>query len=146
MPIFGVRACPKVHRHDMTKEWSISNTEKGARTVEGISSKSKLWKKNAERHNCARAPMFDFIPMDHVIDLLHLFLRIADVLISMLIRNITILDGINTRTCSNSDKNTTDFIAYESFLNEVCHVQSRLTVVSRAAKESRHATTVSLFT
>ena len=69
--------------------------------------------------------MFDFIPMDHVIiDSLHLFLRIADILINLLIRDIRILDGINAKTCSDSDKSKArNIIVYESFINEVCKVR-----------------------
>ena len=37
--------CPKADRHDMTKEWSIFDVEKGARTIKGISSRSKLGRK-----------------------------------------------------------------------------------------------------
>ena len=68
--------------------------------------------------------MFDFIPMDHVIiDSLHLYLRIADILINLLIRDIRILDGINAKTCSDSDKSKArNLIAYKSFINKVCKV------------------------
>ena len=117
--------CPKADRYDMTKEWSIFDVEKGARTIEDISSRSKLGKRNAQRLNCARAPMFDFIPMHRVIiDSLHLFLKIADILINLLIRDIRILDGIHAKTCSDSDKSKArNLIAYESFVNEVCKVR-----------------------
>ena len=69
--------------------------------------------------------MFDFIPMDHVIiDFLHLFLRIAVVLINLLVRDIRILDGINPKMCSDSDKSKArNLIVNESFVNEVCKVQ-----------------------
>ena len=114
--------CPKGKRHDMDTQWSITNTDQGARTVEEITVKSKLGKTSKQRFNCSRPPMFDFIPMNRVvIDSLHLFLRISDVLINLLIRDIRILDGIET---SNNITSTTHNIkAYESFLNEKCKIR-----------------------
>ena len=60
--------------------------------------------------------MFPFIPIHHVIiDTLHLFLRISDVLINLLIRDIRILDGQN--------KDNTYTMQYQQFLNDECKVQ-----------------------
>ena len=54
-----------------------------------------MTKKSKARFNCCREPIFSFIPISRVvIDSLHLFLRISDVLINLLIRDIQILDGI----------------------------------------------------
>ena len=38
--------CPKQMQSDMEKEWSVSNPNKGARTIDEIAKKSKLGKKN----------------------------------------------------------------------------------------------------
>lgn len=79
----------------MTLEWSISDTKKGARTTAEISEKSKLSRRSKLRYNCCHEPIFSFIPLDRVIiDTLHLFLRGADVLINLLIRDLQILDGL----------------------------------------------------
>jgi hypothetical protein len=87
--------CPKEKRWDMGVTWSLTDPEKGARTVREISDKSKL-AKSSKRFNCSRVLMLPFIPLQRVvIDSLHLFLRIADVLINLLIRDIRTLDGIN---------------------------------------------------
>ena len=60
-------------------------------------------------------PMFDFIPLNHVvIDTLLLFLEIADVLINLLIRDVRILDGIEK---SNGNAKAVKLIRCESFLN-----------------------------
>ena len=65
-----------------------------------------------------RAPLFPFIPMEQVvIDTLHLFLRISDVLINLLIRDLRIKDGITKSTDVPSDGYTN---LYEKFLNDVC--------------------------
>ena len=70
-----------------------------------------------QEHQC-------LISFQWTIDFLHLFLRIADVLINLLIRDVRILDGINPKTCSDSDKSEArNLIVYESFVNEVCKVQ-----------------------
>ena len=74
---------------------SITDTEKGARTIEEITEKSKLSKKSKQRYNCCKKPAFPFIPLHQVIiDPLHMFLRISDVLINLLIRDLRVLDGI----------------------------------------------------
>ena len=107
--------CSKDDRYNMDLKWSITDESLGARTVEDITRRSKFGKKSKERFNCYRKPMFDYIPMHHVvIDTLHLFLRICDVLINLLIRDIRVLDGIEK---SNSNLNR-----YESFLNNECKI------------------------
>ena len=67
----------------MELEWSISDPEKGekgARTVQEIKEKCKLSKR---KFNC---PLF---PMKRVvIDTLHLFLCVTNVLINLLIRDL----------------------------------------------------------
>ena len=108
--------CPKKHRCDMTMSWSITDVAKGARTIGEIQQKSKLSKSSKHRYNCCHEPIFPFIPMHRVvIDSLHLFLRIADVLINLLIRDLRILDGI--------DSNRAYIKKYEVFLNESCKVR-----------------------
>ena len=107
---------PKDERHNMKMKWSISDTQYGARTIEEISSMSQLSKNNKKRYNCSHKPMFPFIPIHHVIvDSLHLFLQISDVLINLLIRDIRILDGHN--------RNNTHTMQYQQFLNDKCKVR-----------------------
>ena len=89
--------CPKKHRCDLTMSWPITDVAKGARTIGEIQQKSKLSKSSKHRHNCCHEPIFPFIPMHRVvIDSLHLFLRIADLLYKLLIRDLRILDGIDS--------------------------------------------------
>ena len=124
--------CPKGQRHDMSMQWSITNPFHGARTVEEITIKSKLGKTSKQRFNCSRPPMFDFIPMDHVmIDSLHLFLRISDVLTNLLIRDLRILDGIETSSNISTAQNIN---AYELFLNEKCKVRFKFHVDKQSKK------------
>ena len=101
--------CPKIQRFDMTLQWSITDINKGARTIiiQEISEKAKLPKKSKLRYNCSETLIFSFIPIERVvIDHLHLFLRISDVLINLLIRNLQVIDGIDkaTSTLPNTTK------------------------------------------
>lgn len=105
--------CPDTERWDMDKSWSAFDKCKGARTLETIERCLKLPK--TKRLGCKSSPIFKFIPIDHVmIDSLHLFLRISDVLINLLIQELRKQDGI-TQT-------TLNVTAYESFLNDVCKI------------------------
>ena len=108
----------------MSLKWSITDPAKGARTIEEITEKAKLGKTSKNRFNCSHAPMFPFIPIQHVvIDSLHLFLRIADVLINLLIRDL-IVDGIDKATGADLDKtNATNVKAYAQFLNGPCKIR-----------------------
>lgn len=109
--------CPKLERWDMNQEWSITDTTKGARSIEEIAS---LASKKQDKFNCSREPLFPFIPIHRVIiDTLHLFLRISDMLINLLIRDLRTADAI-IRTRSNDDKYTT---IYENFLNSQCKIR-----------------------
>ena len=77
----------------MQNQWSLSDTTKGARTINEI--ETLLKKPPKQRYGCVRAPLFPLIPIDHVIiDTLHLFLRIADILINLLILDIRRQDGV----------------------------------------------------
>ena len=86
--------CPRVLRHDVSREWPLNDKEtKVSRTIDSIK-KDSISKKN----NCQHVPLFDFIPMDHVIiDTLHLFLRIPDVLSENLILALKTSDAIDKR-------------------------------------------------
>ena len=57
-----------------------------------------------------------------MIDSLHLFLRITDVLTNLLIRDPRILDGIEESSAAHNIN------AYELFLNEKCKVQFKFHV------------------
>ena len=97
--------CPKKQRFDIDLQWSISDLNKGARIVEQISEKAKLPKKSNLRFTSSEAPIFSFIPMQRVvIDHLHFFLRISDVLINLLIRDLQVVDGIQKATSTLPNK------------------------------------------
>ena len=108
--------CPASQRWNMSNEWSITDTAKGARTIEEI---TKFASTKQHKFNCSRKPLFPFIPIHRVIiDTLHLFLRISDVLINLLIRDLRTVDGINKT--SNDDKYIN---IYADFLNNQCKIR-----------------------
>lgn len=83
----------------MSLEWSLTDRKKGVRTITEIAELAKLGKSSKRRYNCSRSPMFSFIHIDHVIiDSLHLFFRISDVLINLLIRDLRFIDGLEKAT------------------------------------------------
>ena len=91
--------CSKNERH-LDKQWSIVDEECGARTVKGMNAAAALPKGSKKKFNCSNPPLFSMIPMHKVIiDNLHLFLRISDLLINLLILDIRRLDGIE-KACS----------------------------------------------
>ena len=106
--------CPRLERWDMSQQWSISDTAKGARTIEEI---ARLASTKQHRFNCSRKPLFSFIPIHLVIiDTLHLFLWIPNVLINLLICDLRTTDEIH----SNGDKYIN---IYEEFLNSKCKIR-----------------------
>ena len=117
--------CAKTQRFDMHLKWSISDVQKGARTIEEISQKAKLPKSSPDKYGCCREPIFPFIPIDRVIiDTLHLFLRVSDLLLNLLIRDLQILDGIKKGTSKLPDKTKhKNMKAYEEFLNGPCKIR-----------------------
>ena len=93
--------CSNTDRWDMDKEWSAFDESKGARTVKNIEECLKLPK--SRRVGCRSSPIFKFIPINHVIvDTLHLFLRVSDLLINLLIQELRKQDGIVRATLDRS--------------------------------------------
>ncbi len=104
--------CPAEDRHKLHIIWSIKDKEHGARTIEEIQTLAR--KKGEQKFGCIRQPIFPSISVDYVIpDILHLFLRISDVLINLLTQELRRLYGIE-----NSSDNGTYVRKYEKFLNE----------------------------
>ena len=87
--------CPMDQRGNIDKKWSITDPKLGARTIEEnleISTQPA----SCRKFNVSRAPLFPTIPLHNVvIDNLHLFLRVADVLINHLIEELHRQDAID---------------------------------------------------
>jgi len=113
---------------DTSKKWSINDPTFGARTIEEIAKFS-----TGKKFNCKAKPLFDFIPMDHVIiDTLHLFLRISDVLIELLIRELRRSDAIEKKkkTCSLMDSLEISINTWQVMKNLSKVLESLLTLES----------------
>jgi len=96
---------PRLQCGDTSKRWPLPPSNLG-RTISSINDN----KKNNKKYNCKRTPFFPFIEMDHVIiDTLHLFLRISDILIDNFIRDLKakyILEKISFKSGKNVEKFT----------------------------------------
>ena len=57
--------CPSFERHDIKKQWSFSNKEKGARTNDDIVA-CHLKKSRHEKYACIHPPMFHSIDIDQI--------------------------------------------------------------------------------
>jgi len=107
--------CPAGERSDMSREWSFRGI--GARTISDIQACCSQPK--SRKFNCAHVPLFPTIPIDHtIVDMLHLFLRITDVLFNLLILDIRRKDAILKCTCLNGS----NLQKLQSFLNDDCHI------------------------
>ena len=84
--------CPSLERYDTLQTWSISDTKLGARTIDENIRLARLRTKN--RYNVSNEPIFLTIPLTRVVvDNLHMFLRVADTLIDLLLVEIRRLDN-----------------------------------------------------
>ena len=105
--------CPKEDRHRMDMEWSLIDTDKGARTVEETLTASSL-PKSKRKYNVSAQPLFPKIPLKRVvIDPLHLFLRVTDNLTNLLITELRRLDSL--KQANYTDKESCQY-RYELFL------------------------------
>ena len=87
--------CPTNLRFDPDKVWSVTNTSEGARTIEDTIKLSQL-PRSKKQFNVSNTPLFPTIPLTNVvIDNLHLFLRVSDVLLDLLITELKRQDSID---------------------------------------------------
>ena len=80
----------------------MEDPEKGARTTDEIQKLAESKKKATEKYGCVRHPLFPTIPV--IIDVFHLFLRICDVLINLLITKLRKLDGLEKARIQKLDR------------------------------------------
>ena len=86
--------CSKEMKYDMTHQWFITNQRKGARTTSEALKYGSL-AKSKQKFSYQSNPIFSFIPTSNVIiDPLHLFLRIGDNLINLLITELLRIDSL----------------------------------------------------
>ena len=112
---------PSADRHNTSNSWC--SIEDGARTVEEIQ-KLALEKKRGLKYGCIQQPLFPAIPVDHVVpDILHLFLRISDVLVNLLILDLRTMDAIEKcRSTESKQATSKNLDKYITYLNENCKI------------------------
>ena len=71
--------CPALERHITHEKWSIPDAKCGARSIE---ENVRIASSRHKQFNVSRQPLFPTIPLTRVVvDNLHMFLRVGDVLI-----------------------------------------------------------------
>ena len=87
--------CPALDRHITDESWSISDPSHGARSIEEnitIASSSRA----AKQFNVSHRPLFPMIPLTRVVvDNLHMFLRVGDTLVDLLIGSLRVMDKVS---------------------------------------------------
>ena len=85
--------CPALDRHSFTQRWSMLDPNQGARTIE---ENIALAGSCSKQRYVSNVPLFTNIPLTRVVvDNLHMFLRVADTLIDLLIHDLRQLDNVN---------------------------------------------------
>ena len=84
--------CNKDEFHDVKKIWSITDSLQGSRNIKDAKEKCKL-NRNGLHFGYQREPITNIEFSNCVIDLLHLFLRITDVLFNLLLYDLFEVDG-----------------------------------------------------
>ena len=88
--------CPALERYDSSQKWSITDVKFGARTIE---ENMTIAASSSKKYNVSNPPLFPTIPLTHVVvDNLHMFLRVADTLVDLLILELRRLDKIEKAT------------------------------------------------
>ena len=85
--------CPALECHITDERWSISDTKYGARSIE---ENIRIASSPIKQFNVSHQPLFPTIPLTHVVvDNLHMFLRVGDTLIDLLIGSLRVMDRVN---------------------------------------------------
>ena len=114
--------CPSDQKH-ITGIWSALNPKNGARTTNETQELSKQKRKPIDKFCCIRQPLFPMVEIKNIVpDTLHLFLRICDVLVNLLILELRRLDGIEKFSKVNDLKKLKNISKYENFLHDTCKI------------------------
>ena len=112
--------CPKLDRSDVSKEWSMIDVNKGARTVNEITEYAKKPKNSKTKYNCNSAPIFSSVPIHKVIpDTLHLFLRIMDQLVYQLTFYLQHCDNCTRVNTSTVVENCDNLLRFQNFIGTI---------------------------
>ncbi len=109
--------CPALQRHLSDPKWSMLDPNFGARSIEEnvtfASSRSKQF-------NVSHLPIFRTIPLHCVVvDNLHMFLRVADNLIDLLIGSLCTMDWVNQSLRVRTLGGLTHLLAFKTSLKQL---------------------------
>lgn len=109
--------CPAEERHLSQQKWSMFDKELGARSVEENKS---LAESRHKKFNVSHCPLFPTIPLSHVVvDNLHMFLRVADTLVDLLIGSLRTMDRVNQTLRIRSLQGLTNLTTFETNLKQM---------------------------
>ena len=109
--------CPADLHSNTVRKWSVTDTDQGARTIkENI----RLATQSTAKFNVSHTPLFPSIPLSRVVvDNLHMFLRVSDVLIDLLITELRTLDKIKQATKLKSLDNLIHLALFEKSVKDL---------------------------
>ena len=109
--------CPATERHLSRAQWSLTDEEHGARTIE---ESIQIANCRSKKYNVSHVPIFPMIPLTRVVvDNLHMFLRVCDTLIDMLIGSLRTLDRVNQSLRVQSLTGLTHLATFENTVKEL---------------------------
>lgn len=109
--------CPALERHLSDQKWSMLEPEFGARSIE---ENVRIASSRTKQFNVSRLPIFCTIPLVHVVvDNLHMFLRVADTLVDLLIGSLRTLDRVNQTLRVRSLDGLTHLATFEKSLKHM---------------------------
>jgi hypothetical protein len=94
---------------DITNEWSLNDSERGARTFNKDDEKEPILTKKIPISN-------------YLVDMLHLFLRITDTLFGLLVENIRVMDEVKVKQNFNTSPYTR-LNKLEKFIKDDCKIK-----------------------
>ncbi|KAJ8032711.1 hypothetical protein HOLleu_26319 [Holothuria leucospilota] len=128
--------CGSDERFDMSKLWSMTDTNMGARTIEEIIQCSHKRANDPLKYNCVEEPVFRLVPIYNVIpDTLYLCLRISDQLVRHTISYLRKMDNIEK--CSVTKKkllNSKHIHSFENFIHDVVGIYDWKFCISKDGK------------
>lgn len=110
--------CPALERHISTQKWSMFDPKLGARSIEeNIKLASS---RSGKSFNVSCLPIFPTIPLSRVVvDNLHMFLRVADTLVDLLIGSLRTMDKVNHTLRVRSLSGLTHLATFERSLKQM---------------------------
>ena len=107
--------CDSELRFDMSKNWSMSDTNQGARTLQEITECARK-----KQFGCKTTPMFKSVPIVKVVpDTLHLYIRIADQLVYQIIKYLQDQDNFKKLKGDDKLKKCTHLQKFQNFIQEI---------------------------